>query len=164
MRIDVQGPDEVVSKYRSHYAFVEDSLDAHLVTVATCMYYLGVKEIDEESTIKQPMSEVLPEEEPCKFIYSIAKGILERYIKLCDVLGAVSQKTLELDMQSIHINGMFYEHQRRKSLYASLARRNIKLFRELRSIFRMNIYWPIWLSVNRMTQRWIMLQFIMHLL
>lgn len=48
------------------------------------MHYLGIKEIDEESTFKQPLFEVLPEEEQCKFIYSIAKGILERYIKLSD--------------------------------------------------------------------------------
>lgn len=89
-RIDVQGPDEVVSKYRSHYAFVEYSLGAHLVTVA--MHYLGIKEIDEKSTFKQPLFEVLPEEEQCKFIYSIAKGILELYIKPSDVLGAISQK------------------------------------------------------------------------
>lgn len=57
-------------------------LDAHLVTVA--MHYLGIKKIDEESTFKHPLFEVLPELEQCKFIYSIAKGILERYIKLSD--------------------------------------------------------------------------------
>lgn len=48
------------------------------------MYYLGIKEIDEKSSFKQPLFEVLPEEEQCNFFYSIAKGILERYIKLSD--------------------------------------------------------------------------------
>lgn len=51
------------------------------------MHYLEIKEIDEESTFKQPLFEVLPEEEQCKFIYSIAKGILERYMKLGDFNG-----------------------------------------------------------------------------
>lgn len=73
--------------YRSHFAFFEDSLGVHLVTVA--MHYLGIQEIDEESTFKQPLFEVLPEAEQCKFIYSIAKGILERYIKMSDGNGWV---------------------------------------------------------------------------
>lgn len=77
------------------------------------MHYLGIQEIDEESTFKQPLFEVLPEAEQCKFLYSIAKGILKRYIKMSDVLGAISHKTQELDMQSVHINGMFDEHQKK---------------------------------------------------
>lgn len=33
-RIDVQGPEEGIGKYRSHFAFVEDCLDAHFVAAA----------------------------------------------------------------------------------------------------------------------------------
>lgn len=67
---------------RSHFAFVEDCLDAHLVAAA--LKYLEIKDVEEASKFRQPLFEALPYEEQRQFIYSIARGILDRYIQLSD--------------------------------------------------------------------------------
>lgn len=61
---------------------MEDCLDAHLVAAA--LKYLEIKDVEEDSKFRQPLFEALPNEEQRQFIYSIARGILDRYIKLSD--------------------------------------------------------------------------------
>jgi len=61
---------------------MDDCLDAYIV--AACMHLMSLKDMDADSNRKQPLFEILPEEEHYKFIYSIAKDILEKYIKIND--------------------------------------------------------------------------------
>lgn len=98
----------MIGKYRSHFAFVEDCLDAHLVAAA--LKYMEIKDVEESSKFRQPLFEALPNEEQRQFIYSIARGILDRYIKLSDGLNVISMKAQALDAQVNHINSMYDNH------------------------------------------------------
>lgn len=90
---------------------MEDCLDAHLVAAA--LKYLEIKDVEEESKFRQPLFEAHPEEEHRQFIYSIAQGILDQYIKLSDGLNVISMNTQALDAQLNHINSM-YDNQEKK--------------------------------------------------
>ena len=57
-------------------------LDSYIV--GACMHLLGLPEINAEPVRKQPLFDILPEEERYKFISKIAKDILEKYIKITD--------------------------------------------------------------------------------
>jgi len=61
---------------------MDDCLDAYLVEA--CMHLLDLDEIDAEPTRKQPLFDILPDEEQYKFISKIAKDILDKYIKIID--------------------------------------------------------------------------------
>ncbi|XP_021373030.1 uncharacterized protein LOC110463019 isoform X2 [Mizuhopecten yessoensis] len=52
-RIDVQGAENVIDKYRAHYSFMDDVLDSYIV--AACMHLLGQSEMDSEPNRKQPL-------------------------------------------------------------------------------------------------------------
>ncbi|KAK3098281.1 hypothetical protein FSP39_017934 [Pinctada imbricata] len=78
-RVDVHGPDEVIQKYRSHYAFVEDCLDAFIV--GAYMHLSGTQNLQTESPLQQTMFNFLSDEQKYTFIHKLAKDILDKYVK-----------------------------------------------------------------------------------
>lgn len=65
---------------RAHYSFIDDCLDAYIVTA--CLHLLDLSDIDEISSRKQTLFDILPKEEQYNFISQISKEILEKYIKI----------------------------------------------------------------------------------
>lgn len=63
-----------------HYSFIDDCLDAYIVTA--CLHLLDLSDIDEISSRKQTLFDILPKEEQNSFISQISKVILEKYIKI----------------------------------------------------------------------------------
>lgn len=65
---------------RAHYSFIDDCLDAYIVTA--CLHLLDLSDIDEISSRKQTLFDILTKEEQYNFISQISKEILEKYIKI----------------------------------------------------------------------------------
>lgn len=84
---------------------MDDCLDSYIV--GACMHLLKLQDIDADSTRKQPLFDVLPDEEKYNFIYLIARDILEKYIKITDEVSTISQRTSALDEQTNQIKRMF---------------------------------------------------------
>lgn len=74
-RNDVHG-SEKVQKYRSYYSFIDDCLDAYIVTA--CLDLFDLSDIDEISSRKQTLFDILPKEEQHNFISQISKEIWEK--------------------------------------------------------------------------------------
>lgn len=83
---------------------MDDCLDSYIV--GACMHLLGLPEINAEPLRKQPLFDILPEEERYKFISKIAKDILEKYIKITD--GNSTKICFWIAIFSGHSN-LFYE-------------------------------------------------------
>jgi predicted nucleotidyltransferase len=65
------------------YSFVEDSLDSYIV--GACMHLLNISDIDDELARKQPLFEILSKEDHHRYIYSLVKEILEKYINITEI-------------------------------------------------------------------------------
>lgn len=65
---------------RAHYSFIDDSFDAYIVTA--CLHLLDLSDVDEISSRKQTLFDILPKEEQYNFISQISKEIFEKYIKI----------------------------------------------------------------------------------
>ncbi|KAK3108923.1 hypothetical protein FSP39_018735 [Pinctada imbricata] len=102
-RVDVHGPDEVIQKYRSHYAFVEDCLDAFIV--GAYMHLSGTQNLQTESPLQQTMFNFLSDEQKYTFIHKLAKDILDKYVKT-DIHN-IRRKTDALDTQSSQLKDMY---------------------------------------------------------
>ncbi|KAK3086018.1 hypothetical protein FSP39_012234 [Pinctada imbricata] len=102
-RVDVRGPDEVIQKYRSHYAFVEDCLDAFIV--GAYMHLSGTQNLQTESPLQQTMFNFLSDEQKYTFIHKLAKDILDKYVKT-DIHN-IRRKTDALDTQSSQLKDMY---------------------------------------------------------
>ncbi|KAK3103394.1 hypothetical protein FSP39_018914 [Pinctada imbricata] len=79
-RLDVHGSDDVIKSYRSHFAFIEDYLDA-MVTGA-CLHLLGLESLDSQPTSRQELFEAIPDSDKLKYIKDIARDILDKYINI----------------------------------------------------------------------------------
>ena len=66
--------------FRPDYSFIDDCLDAYIVTA--CTHLLKLSDIDQEPAHKQALFDVLSDEEKYKYISEIAQQILDKYIKL----------------------------------------------------------------------------------
>ncbi|KAK3083494.1 hypothetical protein FSP39_024165 [Pinctada imbricata] len=102
-RVDVHGPDEVIQKYRSHYAFVEDCLDAFIV--GAYMHLSGTQNLQTESPLQQTMFNFLSDEQKYTFIHKLSKDILDKYVKT-DIHN-IRRKTDALDTQSSQLKDMY---------------------------------------------------------
>lgn len=67
---------------RAHYSFMDDCLDGYIV--AACMHLLNLSDSNGEPRRKQPLFDVLPDEEKYRYISKIAREILEKYIKITE--------------------------------------------------------------------------------
>uniref|UniRef100_A0A8W8NXJ6 C2H2-type domain-containing protein n=1 Tax=Magallana gigas TaxID=29159 RepID=A0A8W8NXJ6_MAGGI len=94
-----------------HYSFIDDCLDAYIVTA--CLHLLDLSDIDEISSRKQTLFDILPKEEQNSFISQISKVILEKYIKIPNDLPTLSTETATMDTQKRQIEAMFDNRQQR---------------------------------------------------
>ncbi|KAK3084067.1 hypothetical protein FSP39_007625 [Pinctada imbricata] len=104
-RIDVHGSDDVIKSYRSHFAFIEDYLDA-MVTGA-CLHLLGLESLDSQPTSRQELFEAIPDSDKLKYIKDIARDILDKYINISQDLQDIEQQVQELDLETLHLKNMF---------------------------------------------------------
>lgn len=100
-----------MQKYRANYSFIDDCLDAYIVTA--CLHLLDLSDIDEISSRKQTLFDILPKEEQYNFILQIFKEILEKYIKIPDDLPTLSTEAAAMDTQKRQIEAMFDNRQQR---------------------------------------------------
>ena len=61
---------------------MDDALDSYIV--AACLHLLKIPDLQTESQRKQPVFDVLPDDERYKYIHSIAEEILDKYIMISD--------------------------------------------------------------------------------
>ncbi|KAK3085817.1 hypothetical protein FSP39_009098 [Pinctada imbricata] len=104
-RLDVHGSDDVIKSYRSHFAFIEDYLDA-MVTGA-CLHLLGLESLDSQPTSRQELFEAIPDSDKLKYIKDIARDILDKYINISQDLQDIEQQVQELDLETLHLKNMF---------------------------------------------------------
>lgn len=100
-----------MQKYRAHFLFIDDCLDAYIVIA--CLHLLDLSDIDEISSRKQTLFDILPKEEQYNFISQISKKILEKYIKILNDLPTLSTEAAAMDTQKRQIEAMFDNRQQR---------------------------------------------------
>ncbi|XP_070545028.1 uncharacterized protein [Ptychodera flava] len=111
-RNDITGKDGVISKYRSHFTFMKDCIDAHVVAAA--MEILGLEAVDDvPQNGPPPVMNSWSKDEQYEWIWNLAKTILTTHVKLSDSEGMarIIGDSQILDQEMEGLKAMFDVHE-----------------------------------------------------